>query len=200
MQHCPKCGKQISEADNFCKGCGFNFQAAEGVQEQLKLIAPEMPKCIYHPDRDAVFTCVYCNASFCSDCQKSARNSTYCRSCGRIAPDRLSSSRVQKIVESRQQWLSRMQKTPRTTAHYKRLSNLFALGWLGCWILSIPLALFAPYLSLILAVPGAVCYYLACYYYCISRGQSGAWALLAIFLGIIGLIVLLCLPDRNKYK
>lgn len=192
------CGKQVSEAAISCKGCGFNLQAAEDIQDQLKLIAPENPKCIYHPDRDAVFTCVYCNVSVCSDCQTLAGNGAYCRSCGRTTPDRLSSSTVQKIVESRQQWQSRMQKTPRTAAYYKRLSNLFALGWLGCWTLAIPVAISVSYLSLLLAVPGAICYYLACYYYCISRGQSGAWALLAVFLGVIGLIVLLCLPDRNK--
>jgi hypothetical protein len=144
-----------------------------------------------------VFTCVYCNARFCSDCQKFAGNASYCHSCGRITPDRLSSSRVKKIVESRQQWQSRMQKTPLNSAYYKRLSNRFALGCLGCWILSAPVAIFVPYLSLILAIPGAICYFLACYYYCISKGQSGAWALSAVFLGVIGLTILLCLSDRS---
>jgi hypothetical protein len=168
---CPKCGKQVSGEANFCRECGFNLRAEETDVQKVKPSAT-LAKTTQEPQRATTLQPVKPQPS----------------------------QDVQQSGESKQQWQSRIQDTPPPTGveHYRRLWKQFAWAWLGCWILAIPIAIFIPYFGIPVAVFGGACYILFCYYYCKSKRQSGAWTLCAVFLGLIGLLILAFLPDRNN--
>lgn len=180
MPYCPNCGKQVPETDNFCRGCGFDLTTEQVEQPTPEATAVKPDKPVEPPPTPQ---------------EPSAPVAS-----GRTAPDQLSRSSVQQPGESKQQWQSRLQDTPPPTGveHYRRLWKQFAWAWLGCWLLAIPVGIFIPSLSILVAVVGGACYIFFCYYYCKSKGQSGAWTLCAVFLGLIGLLILALLPDRNE--
>ena len=51
--------------------------------------------------------------------------------------------------------------------------------------------------AIAVAIGGIALFIYGSYLYCIGKGQS-PWLCFFGFLGIIGLIVLFCLPDKNK--
>ena len=56
---------------------------------------------------------------------------------------------------------------------------------------------FPPVLAGLCAIAGTILFIWGCCSYAIAKGHSWAWGLLG-FLSLLGLIILLFLPDRNK--
>lgn len=79
-------------------------------------------------------------------------------------------------------------------AKYKSRSNRFVTAWL---FLQLAGLLVGAEFGALISLAGGVCLIVGCCYYSKAKGHCSLWGLLGL-LSIIGLIILVCFPDRRK--
>ena len=79
-------------------------------------------------------------------------------------------------------------------AKYKSRSNRFVTAWL---FLQLAGLFVGSDLGALLSLVGGVCLIIGCCYYSKAKGHYSLWGLLGL-LSILGLIILVCFPDRRK--
>ena len=80
MPYCPKCGKQVSQTQKFCKECGCNL-ITEEVQQGQPIETATVQKCAVHPTRNAIGVCDSCGNAVCDLCRTISGNRLYCAIC-----------------------------------------------------------------------------------------------------------------------
>jgi hypothetical protein len=92
--------------------------------------------------------------------------------------------------------------------HYKRKANIAAIVWLAAMLSIIPIALSMPpgasiwdgehNLGLLAGLTMTAAYLYGLWAYLKAKGQPLAWIVLAVVLNLIGLIIVVALPDKHK--
>ena len=82
-------------------------------------------------------------------------------------------------------------------AKYKSKSNGFILAFLVLKLAGLVANICIGEIGILISVIGSICLIVGCCYYSKGKGHNAAWGLLGI-LSIIGLIVLVCFPDKCK--
>ena len=82
-------------------------------------------------------------------------------------------------------------------AKYKTKSNGFIIAWLSLQLAGLLARIYLGDVGVLIALIGGVCLIIGCCYYSKAKGHHAAWGLLGL-LSMIGLIILVCFPDKNK--
>ena len=82
-------------------------------------------------------------------------------------------------------------------AKYKNKSNGFIIAWLSLQLAGLLARIYRGDVGVLIALIGGVCLIIGCCYYSKAKGHHAAWGLLGL-LSMIGLIILVCFPDKNK--
>jgi len=82
-------------------------------------------------------------------------------------------------------------------AKYKTKSNGFITAWLFLQLAGLLVRSCYGDVGVLVSLIGNVCLIIGCCYYSRAKGHHAAWGLLGL-LWLIGLIILVCFPDKNK--
>ena len=82
-------------------------------------------------------------------------------------------------------------------AKYETKSNGFIIAWLSLQLAGLLASIYLGDVGVLIALIGGVCLIIGCCYYSKAKGHHAAWGLLGL-LSMIGLIILVCFPDKNK--
>jgi len=210
MPYCPKCGKRISEASNFCKACGYELEAEEtpvGTEKaESKVVIPEQAeqvtardaslkklKCVNHPERDSIGICSNCSKGVCIYCRTVIEGKGYCPSCAENAAKVISVNKDRPAAET--SISPSLEK-----AQLRKTAAIYIICGFITLVLSGVISVYSGEGGLIILwvifwITGAILWVFGWGYYSCSKGRSSAWGVLGI-LGLIGILVLVLLSDK----